>query len=148
MSKKSWPIFCSTLLYKVGLDFLDRRSRPRENICLWLPSLKSIMLNTLHQYFKILIKINVCQNVLLNIVKVIIYKITPWHYKNYYTIINLQWGNKVLYSMFSVVFIQLLTKRGYMISIYLFLRTALEILRKVFQTTFYGWMILVIYDVL
>ena len=50
--------------------------------------------------------------------------------------------------MFSVVFIQLLTKRGYMISIYLFLRTALEILRKVFQTTFYGWMILVIYDVL
>ena len=68
--------------------------------------------------------------------------------KNYYTIINLQWGNKVLYSMFSVVCIRLLTKRGYMISIYLFLRTALEILRKVFQTTFYGWMILVIYDVL
>ena len=68
--------------------------------------------------------------------------------KNCYTIINLQWGNKVLYSMFSVVFIQLLTKRGYMISIYLFLRTALEILQKVFQTTFYGWMILVIYDVL
>ena len=68
--------------------------------------------------------------------------------KNCYTIINLKWRNKVLYSMFSVVFIQLLTKRGYMISIYLFLRTALEILRKVFQTTFYGWMILVIYDVL
>ena len=68
--------------------------------------------------------------------------------KNCYTIINLKWCNKVLYSMFSVVFIQLLTKRGYMISIYLFLRTALEILRKVFQTTFYGWMILVIYDVL
>lgn len=68
--------------------------------------------------------------------------------KNYYTILNLQWGNKVLYSMFSVVCIQLLTKRGYMISIYLFLRTALEILQKVFQTTFYGWMILVIYDVL
>ena len=68
--------------------------------------------------------------------------------KNYYTIINLQWGNKVLYSMFSVVCIRLLTKRGYMISIYLFLRTALEILQKVFQTTFYGWMILVIYDVL
>ena len=68
--------------------------------------------------------------------------------KNCYTIINLKWRNKVLYSMFSVVFIQLLTKRGYMISIYLFLRTALEILQKVFQTTFYGWMILVIYDVL
>ena len=50
--------------------------------------------------------------------------------------------------MFYVVCIQLLTKRGYMISIYLFLRTALEILQKVFQTTFYGWMILVIYDVL
>ena len=50
--------------------------------------------------------------------------------------------------MFFVVCIHLLTKRGYMISIYLFLRTALEILQKVFQTTFYGWMILVIYDVL
>ena len=68
--------------------------------------------------------------------------------KNSYTIIKLQWCNKIIYSMFFVVCIHLLTKRGYMISIYLFLRTALEILQKVFQTTFYGWMILVIYDVL